>query len=47
MADVSEPPVQFDIFSGRASRSGAVEAAVEGLAEASGLQHLDLLAADG
>ena len=34
MSDVSEPLVQFDIFSGAASRSGAVEAAVEALAEA-------------
>ena len=34
MADVSEPPVQFDIFSGAPSRSGGVAEAVSALAEA-------------
>lgn len=34
MADISEPAVQFGLFSDASSRSGAVEAAVETLAEA-------------
>ena len=35
MPDISEPTVQFDMFTGRMARSGAVEAAVATLAEAS------------